>query len=198
MIAWSWYSRGWSPRCSATSFCLHFRKLANETPPPEELHRSATDHFSKRPRSWDPSGIGETAPKWSSYSDSWFGQEKVTWLALMVGKPLVGLRMDDIIRGADLIRWRNAGTWPAPATAVRRRTGHAVSCARGPPCVTPQFEPSVTCANSWPSTNWYIMRIVEPTSSPAGLAPDASRSSRPPATSCMGEASKARDTVRIA
>jgi Acetyl xylan esterase (AXE1) len=51
----------------------------------------------------DPSGIGETAPKWSSYSDSWFGQEKVTWLALMVGKPLVGLRMDDIIRGADLL-----------------------------------------------------------------------------------------------
>jgi len=52
----------------------------------------------------DPSGIGETASQWSSYSDSWFGQERVTWVALMVGKPLVGLRMDDILRGVDLLR----------------------------------------------------------------------------------------------
>lgn len=51
----------------------------------------------------DPSGIGETASHWSSYSNSWFGEEKVTWLALMVGKPLVGLRMDDILRGVDLL-----------------------------------------------------------------------------------------------
>jgi hypothetical protein len=50
----------------------------------------------------DPSGIGETAASWSSYSNSWFGQEKITWLALMVGKPLVGLRMDDILHGIDL------------------------------------------------------------------------------------------------
>jgi cephalosporin-C deacetylase-like acetyl esterase len=55
----------------------------------------------------DPSGTGESASHWSSYSDSWFGQEKVTWLALMVGKPLVGLRMDDILRGIDLLRERN-------------------------------------------------------------------------------------------
>jgi dienelactone hydrolase len=52
----------------------------------------------------DPSGIGETTSHWSSYSNSWFGQEKITWLALMVGKPLVGLRMDDILRGVDLLR----------------------------------------------------------------------------------------------
>ncbi len=51
----------------------------------------------------DPSGIGDTAPRWSDDSDSWFGQEKVTWLALMIGKPLVGLRMDDILRGVDLL-----------------------------------------------------------------------------------------------
>jgi cephalosporin-C deacetylase-like acetyl esterase len=52
----------------------------------------------------DVSGIGETAAPWSSYSNSWFGNEKITWLALMVGKPLVGLRMDDILRGIDLLR----------------------------------------------------------------------------------------------
>ncbi len=51
----------------------------------------------------DPSGIGETASQWSDDSNSWFGHEKVTWLALMVGRPLVGLRMDDILRGVDLL-----------------------------------------------------------------------------------------------
>jgi cephalosporin-C deacetylase-like acetyl esterase len=56
----------------------------------------------------DPSGIGESAVAWSSYSNSWFGQEKIAWLALMVGKPMVGLRMDDIVRGIDLLRERGA------------------------------------------------------------------------------------------
>lgn len=51
----------------------------------------------------DPSGIGETAAHCSDDSDSCFGQGKVTWLALMIGKPLVGLRMDDILRGVDLL-----------------------------------------------------------------------------------------------
>jgi cephalosporin-C deacetylase-like acetyl esterase len=54
----------------------------------------------------DPSGIGETAGTWPGYSSTWFGQEKITWLALMVGKPLVGLRMDDILRGVDLLSAR--------------------------------------------------------------------------------------------
>jgi hypothetical protein len=53
----------------------------------------------------DPSGIGETASTWNSNSSYWFGpHEAVTWLALMVGKPLVGLRMDDILRGIDLLQ----------------------------------------------------------------------------------------------
>jgi cephalosporin-C deacetylase-like acetyl esterase len=55
----------------------------------------------------DPSGIGESASHWSSDSAAWFGQEKVAWLALMVGKPLIGVRMDDILRGVDLLRERN-------------------------------------------------------------------------------------------
>jgi len=53
----------------------------------------------------DPSGIGETTSTWTSYSSPWFGSdERVTWLALMVGKPLVGIRMDDILRGVDLLK----------------------------------------------------------------------------------------------
>lgn len=54
----------------------------------------------------DPSGIGEIVSKWPGYSESWFGQEKTAWLALMVGRPLIGLRMDDILRGVDLLRER--------------------------------------------------------------------------------------------
>jgi cephalosporin-C deacetylase-like acetyl esterase len=55
----------------------------------------------------DPSGIGESASPWSSYSAAWFGQEKVTWLALMVGKTMVGIRMEDIARTLDLLGERN-------------------------------------------------------------------------------------------
>jgi dienelactone hydrolase len=55
----------------------------------------------------DLAGRGETAGVWKSYSDPWFGQDKIAWLALMVGRPLVGLRMDDILRGVDLLQERN-------------------------------------------------------------------------------------------
>ncbi len=51
----------------------------------------------------DPSGIGESASRGSADSDTSFGPGKITWLALMVGEPLAGLRMDDILRGVDLL-----------------------------------------------------------------------------------------------
>ena len=51
----------------------------------------------------DLSGLGATAPHWASYSAPWFGSDKTTWLALMVGKPIVGIRMDDIVQGLDLL-----------------------------------------------------------------------------------------------
>ncbi|MCC6342470.1 MAG: acetylxylan esterase [Bryobacterales bacterium] len=51
----------------------------------------------------DPSGTGEAASRWDGYSQTWFGQGKVTWLALMVGKTMTGLRIDDILRGVDLL-----------------------------------------------------------------------------------------------
>jgi hypothetical protein len=44
----------------------------------------------------DLSGRGETASNWRNYSESWFGQEKEAWLALMTGRTLVGLRAEDI------------------------------------------------------------------------------------------------------
>lgn len=55
----------------------------------------------------DPAGIGETEPQWGSYSTAWFGQDKVVWLGLMVGKPLIGLRMNDILRGLDVLSEKN-------------------------------------------------------------------------------------------
>ncbi len=54
----------------------------------------------------DPSGIGETDWEQSSDASPWLRHPKVTWLALMVGKPLVGMRMDDILRGIDLLSER--------------------------------------------------------------------------------------------
>lgn len=54
---------------------------------------------------------GETAPDWRSYSEAWFGKtEKVAWLALMVGRPLVGLRIEDISAGVDLLEKEGRGT----------------------------------------------------------------------------------------
>ncbi len=52
----------------------------------------------------DLSGMGATASRWTSYSEPWFGSDKTTWLALMVGRPIVGIRMDDIARGLDLLQ----------------------------------------------------------------------------------------------
>jgi dienelactone hydrolase len=53
----------------------------------------------------DAAGVGETVSDWylSQLSTYWFGQEKTAWLALMVGRPLVGLRVADIMKGLDLL-----------------------------------------------------------------------------------------------
>jgi cephalosporin-C deacetylase-like acetyl esterase len=53
-----------------------------------------------------PSGIGERNVNGSSSWGPWFGNEGLPWLALMVGKPLVGLRIQDIVRGVDVLRGR--------------------------------------------------------------------------------------------
>jgi cephalosporin-C deacetylase-like acetyl esterase len=54
----------------------------------------------------DLSGTGGTSSDWGSYSSEWFGADKITWLALMVGRPLVGLRMADVVRGLDVLAER--------------------------------------------------------------------------------------------
>jgi cephalosporin-C deacetylase-like acetyl esterase len=54
----------------------------------------------------DPAGIGESISHWSGYSDYWFGESKIAWLGLMISRPLMGLRMEDIVRGIDVLSTR--------------------------------------------------------------------------------------------
>lgn len=53
-----------------------------------------------------PSGIGEKTVNGQPYSHAWFGNDKLAWLAMMTGRPLVGLRIQDILRGVDVLRER--------------------------------------------------------------------------------------------
>lgn len=68
----------------------------------------------------DVSGTGALAQKTKGYADHWFGQERIAWLALMTGRPLVSLQMRDIQRGVDVLEAR--GFRPA---------GGALGVARG-------------------------------------------------------------------
>lgn len=51
----------------------------------------------------DTAGFGSTAAKWEGQVEAWFGPDKLAWLAMMVGKPLVGLDVEDILRGLDVL-----------------------------------------------------------------------------------------------
>jgi hypothetical protein len=57
----------------------------------------------------DLEGLGETSPTWGGYSSQWFGEAKIAWLGLMVGRPLIGLRMEDISRALDLLTGMKLG-----------------------------------------------------------------------------------------
>ena len=52
----------------------------------------------------DPSGVGRLASRWEGYADQWFGQEKAAWVALMTGRPMVGLQIRDILRGIEVLK----------------------------------------------------------------------------------------------
>jgi hypothetical protein len=56
--------------------------------------------------SLDLAGTGETSSEKGGYSQEWFGGENLTWMALMVGRTMVGLRMSDIVRGVDVLAER--------------------------------------------------------------------------------------------
>ncbi|MCL5743962.1 MAG: acetylxylan esterase, partial [Acidobacteria bacterium] len=57
----------------------------------------------------NPSGVGELASGSRGYADHWFGQERISWLALMTGRPLVSLQMRDILRGIDVLEAKGFG-----------------------------------------------------------------------------------------
>jgi hypothetical protein len=54
----------------------------------------------------DPSGIGETAVRDEDSGPGYLADGTV-WLALMVGRPVLGLRVKEIMRGLDVLRERN-------------------------------------------------------------------------------------------
>jgi cephalosporin-C deacetylase-like acetyl esterase len=51
----------------------------------------------------DIAGFGSTIGKWSNYSDDWLGPDKLASLAMMVGKPLPGLAIEDIVGGLNVL-----------------------------------------------------------------------------------------------
>ena len=54
----------------------------------------------------DLAGTGETSSVKGGYSQEWFGSDNLTWMALMVGRTMIGLRMSDIVRGVDVLAER--------------------------------------------------------------------------------------------
>lgn len=57
----------------------------------------------------DVAGFGRTAQRSDDDSDTSYGPEKIAWLAMMTGRPLVGLGVADILRGLDLLQERKLG-----------------------------------------------------------------------------------------
>ena len=49
----------------------------------------------------DAAAFGSTAGKWPGYAEQWFGTDKLAWVAMMTGKPLVGLGVEDILAALD-------------------------------------------------------------------------------------------------
>jgi cephalosporin-C deacetylase-like acetyl esterase len=51
----------------------------------------------------DAAGFGSTAGQRPSDADNSYGPDKLAWLAVMTGEPLVGLGIEDILRGLDVL-----------------------------------------------------------------------------------------------
>ncbi|MEN6532552.1 MAG: acetylxylan esterase [Bryobacteraceae bacterium] len=69
----------------------------------------------------DVSGTGALYSKWATYSESWFGQDKTTWLAVMLGHTVVGLEIRDILRAVEALHEK--GLMPAEGlTGIGRGT----------------------------------------------------------------------------
>jgi cephalosporin-C deacetylase-like acetyl esterase len=84
-------------------------KSSNGKPQPDAIELARQGHTVL---ALDPSGIGELASRSRGYADQWFGQERISWLALMTGRPLVSLQMRDILRGIDVLEAKGFATPP--------------------------------------------------------------------------------------
>ena len=69
----------------------------------------------------DPAGIGETT--FRRHAAAPFSATQLTFLGLMVGRPLVGIRMNDILRGIDAFKELNVATAQGVLGVARGRIG---------------------------------------------------------------------------
>jgi hypothetical protein len=69
----------------------------------------------------DPSGVGETA--FRRHEAAPWSSPQLASLALMVGRPLVGIRMNDILRGIDLLKELNVPVPDGVLGVARGRIG---------------------------------------------------------------------------
>ena len=69
----------------------------------------------------DPAGIGETT--FRRHAAAPFSSTQLTFLGLMVGRPLVGIRMNDILRGIDAFKELNVATTQGVLGMARGRIG---------------------------------------------------------------------------
>jgi dienelactone hydrolase len=54
----------------------------------------------------DVAATGALADRADGYAGQWFGQERVAWLALMTGRPLVGIQVREIVAAVELLSAR--------------------------------------------------------------------------------------------
>jgi hypothetical protein len=69
----------------------------------------------------DPAGIGETA--FQRHPAAPWSAPQLAFLGLMVGRPLVGIRMNDIVRGLDVLKELNVGIPDGVLGIARGRIG---------------------------------------------------------------------------
>jgi hypothetical protein len=69
----------------------------------------------------DPAGIGET--EFRRHAAAPFSATQLTFLGLMVGRPLVGIRMNDVLRGIDAFQDLNVATAQGVLGVARGRIG---------------------------------------------------------------------------
>jgi hypothetical protein len=93
-----------TPRAASTRVALYLNQAGAAVDPAPRADVLELVQLGYTVLALDPSGVGQLASRWQGYADQWFGQEKAAWVALMTGRPLVGLQVRDVLRGLDVLK----------------------------------------------------------------------------------------------